>query len=62
MALFDTGQRARAGDAQAWLDYRQQLSDLHERGVLSDEEFAAEKAKSSTRADRRLNADPVARG
>jgi hypothetical protein len=45
MALFDTGQRARAGDAQAWLDYRQQLSDLHERGVLSDEEFAAEKAK-----------------
>jgi hypothetical protein len=44
MALFDTGERARAGDSQARLDYLQQLADLHEHGVLSDDEFAAEKA------------------
>jgi Short C-terminal domain len=34
-----------AGGSQARLDRLQQLADLHERGVLSDDEFAAEKAK-----------------
>ena len=45
MALFDTGMRAGEGDPQARLDYLQQLEDLRERGVLSQEEAAAEKAK-----------------
>ena len=31
-----------AGGSQARLDRLQQLADLHERGVLSDDEFAAE--------------------
>ena len=34
-----------AGGSQRRLDLLQQLADLHERGVLSDGEFAAEKAR-----------------
>lgn len=36
---------APADPAQARLDRLTQIADLHDRGVLSDEEFAAEKAK-----------------
>jgi hypothetical protein len=40
-----TSEAAGGGDFQARLDRLQQLGDLHDRGVLSDGEFAAEKAK-----------------
>ena len=33
------------GGAKSRLDQLQQLADLHDRGVLNDDEFAAEKAK-----------------
>jgi hypothetical protein len=39
------GTAAPAGASQSRLDQLQQLADLHDRGVLTDDEFAAEKAK-----------------
>jgi hypothetical protein len=49
LAALDAAEQAApaapAGGSQARLDQLKQLADLHDRGVLNDVEFAAEKAK-----------------